>query len=135
MPDAGLKRRSLKLTLKSIASFETGIHIVSILGATISTRYKSVFDIPDVAAELADLHDKYVVVPTDKTPSKIEFVCKTHYINCLKEELGLNTSEGNSTYTCTSLSKEDILRNYKTVLLSFGISTADEDLEDLLMLY
>ena len=32
-------------------------------------------------------------------------------------------------YTCTLLSKEEILNNHKTVLLSFGISTADEVLD------
>ena len=38
----------------------------------------------------------------------------------------MNTSDGNPTYTCTSLSKEEILRNHKTVLFPFGISTAEE---------
>ena len=71
---------------------------ISILSATISTRCKSVFDIPDVAAELADLNDKYVVVPADKTSNNIVFVCKTRYINCLRQELGLNTPDGNPTY-------------------------------------
>ena len=57
------------------------------------------------------------------------FVCKTHCINCLREEVGLNTSGENPTYTCTSVSKEEILRNHKTVLFSFGISAAEEDLD------
>ena len=78
--------------------------------------------------EHAALHDKYVVVPTDKTSNNILFVCKTHYISCLRQELGLNTSEGNSIYTCTLLSKGGILSNHKTVLLSFVMSTVDEDL-------
>ena len=108
---------------------------ISIFSATISTRCKSVFGNPDVAAELADVHDKYVVVAADKASNNIiVFVLMTHYNNCFREELGLNTSEGNPTYTCTSLPKEEILDNYKTVLLSFGISTADEDL-DLSKLY
>ena len=71
-----------------------------------STRCKSVFDIPDVAAELADLHDKYVVAPEDKVSNNTNNtipIYKTHHIICLKEELGLNTSGGNPTYTCTLL--------------------------------
>ena len=57
------------------------------------------------------------------------FVCKAHYISCLREELGLNSTAGNPTYTCTPLTKEEILSNHKTVLLSFGINTAEEELE------
>ena len=57
------------------------------------------------------------------------FVCKTHYINCLRGELGLNISEGNPIYTCTLSSKEETLSNHKTALLSCGIFTADEDLD------
>ena len=93
-----------------------------------SSRCKSVFDIPAVAAELADRHDGYVVVRADKASNNIVFVCKTHCINFLREELGLNASVENPTHTRTSLSQEEILKNHKTVLLSFRISAAEEDL-------
>ena len=33
------------------------------------------FDDPDVAAELAEIHEKFVVVPTDKASNNIVFVC------------------------------------------------------------
>ena len=46
---------------------------------------------PDVAAELDEIHEKFVVVPADKASNNIVFVCKTHYINCLMEELDMNT--------------------------------------------
>ena len=53
-----------------------------------SRRHESVFDDPDVAAtRLAEIHEKFVVVPADKASNNIVFVCKTHYINCLMEEL------------------------------------------------
>ena len=42
-----------------------------------SRRHKSVFDDPDVAAELAEIHEKFVVVPADKASNNIVFVCKT----------------------------------------------------------
>ena len=48
---------------------------------------KSVFDIPHVSAELADILDKYVVVPADKISTNIMFARKTHYIKWLREEL------------------------------------------------
>ena len=83
---------------------------------------------PNVAKHLSYLHDKCVVVPADKAPNNIVFVCKTHYINCLINELGIDSSLGNSTYSLTTLTKEEILDNHRSVLCSFGISTKDEEL-------
>ena len=73
---------------------------------------------------LADLYDKYVVVPSDKASNNIVFVCMTHHMNCLTDMLGLNTSEGNPTILAFRC-----LRNYESVLLSFAISTANEDFD------
>ena len=70
---------------------------VSVLSRTMSHRHESVFDDSDVAAELAEIHEKFVVVPADKASNNIVFVCKTHYINCLMEELGISTMTGNPT--------------------------------------
>ena len=75
-----------------------------------SHRHESVFDDPDVAAELAEIHEKFVVAPADKASSNIAFVCKTHYINSFIEELG--TMTGNPTYNLTAMSKEEILQNH-----------------------
>ena len=60
---------------KSIASL-LNMRIL-ILSATMSTRCNSVFDIPDVAADVADLHDKYVVVLAGKPSNSTVFVCQT----------------------------------------------------------
>ena len=62
-----------------------------------SAHEKSVFKDPSVARHLSELHEKYVVVPTDKAPNNIVFVCKSHYIGCLIKELGINSSLGNTT--------------------------------------
>ena len=78
MTDAGLKRRRLKLRrsicdwVKSIASFVN--RRIFILSATMSTQCTLVFGNPDVAAELVDLNDKFVVVPADKVSNNIVFV-------------------------------------------------------------
>ena len=76
-----------------------------------SHGHESVFDDPDVAAELAEIHEKFVIVPADKASNNIVFVCKTHYINCLMEELGISTMTGNPTYNLTAMSKDEILQN------------------------
>ena len=44
-----------------------------------STRAISIFKDPNVAKHLSRLHDKYIVVPVDKAPNNIVFVCKSHY--------------------------------------------------------
>ena len=63
--------------------------------------HESGFDDPDVAAKLAEIHEKFVVAPADKVSNNIVFVCKTHYINCLMEELGMSTMTGNPTFNLT----------------------------------
>jgi hypothetical protein len=47
----------------------------------------------------------------------------------LLKELGIEISLGNHTYTPTTLTKEEILDNHRSVLCSFGISSKDEELD------
>ena len=95
----------------------------------LSTRSTSIFKDPNVAKHLSLLHDKYIIVSADNAPNNIVFVCKSHYVDCLIKELGIDNSLGNPTYTPTTLTKEEILDNRGSVLCSFGISTKDEELD------
>ena len=74
-----------------------------------SRRHESVFHDQDVAGELAEVHEKFVIGAADKASNNIVFVCKTHYINCLMEEFGMSTMTGNPTYNLTAMSKDEIL--------------------------
>ena len=56
-------------------------------------------------------------------------MCKSHYIDCLIKELGIANLVGNPTYTATTITKEEILDNHRSVLYSFGMSTKDEELD------
>jgi hypothetical protein len=47
----------------------------------------------------------------------------------LIKELGIDNSLDNPTYTPTTLTKEEIMDNHRSVLCSFGISTKDEELD------
>ena len=87
------------------------------------------FDDPDIAAELAEIHENFVVVPADKASKNIVFVCKTHYINCLMEELDTSTMTWNPTYNLTAMSKDEILQNHHSVMLTFGIFLPEEDID------
>ena len=57
-----------------------------------STRSTSIFKDPNVAKHLSLLHVKYVIVSVDKAPNNIVVVCKSHYIDCLIKELGIDNS-------------------------------------------
>ena len=94
-----------------------------------STRSTSIFKGPNVAIDLSLLHDKYVIVSADKAPNNIVFACKSHYIDWLIKELGIDNSLVNPTYTSKTLTKEEILDNHRSVFGSFGISTKDEELD------
>ena len=87
------------------------------------------FDDPDVAAKLAEIHEKFVVVPADKASHNIVFVCKTHYINCLMKELGMSTITGNPTNNLTDMSKDEILQYHHSVMLTLGIFLPEEDID------
>ena len=56
-------------------------------------------------------------------------MCKSHYVDCLIKELGIDNLLGNPTYTPTTLTTEEILDNHRSVLCSFEISTKDEELD------
>jgi len=45
---------------------------------SMSTRSTSIIEDPNVAKHLSLLHEKYVIVSADKSPSNIVFVCKSH---------------------------------------------------------
>ena len=76
----------------------------------------STFKDPDVAETLSTIHDKYIVIPAE---NNIVRICKMHYIDCLKIKLGLDSSQLIPKYTATTLSKEEIIDNHKSVLSSF----------------
>ena len=92
-----------------------------------NTKATSIFKNPDVAETLSSIHDQYVVVPADKAPNNIVFICKKHYIECLITELGIDGTGGNPTYTASTLSRDEIIDNHLSVLSSFGINASKDD--------
>ena len=68
------------------------------LGGSVSAHATLILKDQNVAKHLSRFHDKYVVVPADKAPNNIVFVCKSHYIDYLIRELGIDNSPVNPTY-------------------------------------
>ena len=77
------------------------------ISGSMSNRSTSIFKDPNVARHMPLLHDKYIIVSADKAPNNT--VLKWHSIDCLITELGIDNSLGNTTYTSTTLTKEEIL--------------------------
>ena len=103
-------------------------------GRSINNKPKSVFSGTDVTEHLADLHNRYVIVPADKSSNNVVFVCKTNYFECLQRELDIDDSISKSTYQRTAFSKDEILANHRSVLSFFAIDTVGKD-TDLPLLY
>jgi hypothetical protein len=81
-----------------------------------STQATSVFKDPEVAGTLSTIHDKY------EAHNSISLICKKHYtayIDCLKIELSLDSTQGNPTYTATMLPNGQIIDNYLSCFLVF----------------
>jgi hypothetical protein len=97
---------------------ESRIHHLS---GKMRTVYPSVFKKPEVVNELRRLRDNFVLVTADKASNNIVFVCKNYYYECLSNELGFTSTSGNTTYTPTNLTKDEILQNHLSVLNTFNI--------------
>jgi hypothetical protein len=78
-----------------------------------NTHKTSICKDPNGAKHLSHLHDRYVVVPADKAPNNIDFVCKSHSIDCFIKELGIDNLRGNSTYTPMTHAIEESLDNHR----------------------
>ena len=94
-----------------------------------NTKTHSIFKDPKVANCLSSLHMDFVVVPADKAANNVVFVCKAFYYECLVKELGIGETCSNSTYQHTPFTKDDIVRNHKSVLENFNVKFKDEDLD------
>ena len=105
---------------------------IYMVSRSVNTKPISIFDDEVVSRHLADLHDRFVIVPADKASNNVVFICKTYYYSCLQKELIDNNDVNTSTYQRTNFTKEESLINHRSVLSSFGINTlGDADLPSL----
>ena len=51
----------------------------------------------------------------------------TLFLSAKHSEVDVENNSSDETYTATTLSKEEIVENHKSVLSSFGLSTKDDD--------
>jgi hypothetical protein len=74
------------------------------------------------------------MITADKASNNIVFLCKNYYYECLLNELGFTSTSGDTTYTRTNLTKDEILQNHLSVLNTFDIPK-NQDQFDLFYLY
>ena len=86
------------------------------------------FHKPEVINELGRFHEEYVLVPADTACNYILF-------KCILNELGINSTFGNRTYTPPVLSKDEKLQNHALVLNTFNIPVNGTEEYELPYLY
>ena len=89
----------------------------------------NVLEDANVKRELEDLHTKYVIVNADKASNNIIVICKRYYLDCMRNELGLNenTKEKNKTYEhVTDSTKDDIIQIHKRYMDTNNIQIPDK---------
>ena len=52
---------------------------IYMVSRSVNTKPKSTLDDPVVSRYLEDLHDHFVIVPADKAPNNVVFICKAFY--------------------------------------------------------
>ena len=130
----GLNPDSIKLK-RTISSFDKKLISVQYCSLSLKVYCRHVLDDPVVSRYLVDLHNHFVIVPADKAPNNVVFICKAFYYSCLRKELDdSDKRNASSTYQRTNLTKSEILINPRSVLSSFGVNTKDDD-NDLPSLY
>ena len=77
--------------------------------------YFTVLSDPVIQSELQTLHDKFVLVPTDKAQNNITVVCKKFYKSLIEKELSSDT------YRLVNSPVEDIVADHRSFLLKHGI--------------
>ena len=102
---------------------------IYMVSRSVNTKPDSIFDDEIVSRQLADLHDRFVIVPADKASNNVVFICKTYYYSCLQKELIDNNDVDSSTYQRTDFTKEEVMVNHRSVLTSFGVNTQDENVD------
>jgi hypothetical protein len=117
---------SLSEWVKSIRTLvKNKIHILS---KYTNTKHKPILSDPLVIECLKDIHEQFVVVPADKAPNNIIFICKAYHLKCMTDELNLSaTHTSNATYQRISLSKQEIVANHTSFMTPQGINITGED--------
>ena len=86
-------------------------------------------DRPEVRQYINYLHDRFVIVPVDKASNNFDIVCKSFYLDVIKNELGISDDGniiGNTVYKPIYQKVNDIYTFHEEKLSStFGMKLLD----------
>ena len=91
----------------------------------VNTRSASIFRDPDVVHELSRLHENFVIVPADKASNNYTYTTSTSW----SRNLDSNHFLGILQTIWPDFSALEVLDNHKSILISFGIQTNNEELD------
>lgn len=90
---------------------------------------KKVLNRHDVKQDLKTLHEKFVLVPTDKAQNNIAFVCKKFYIDVLLKEVSPDTKDAKaSTYVSVNKELKEILSDHGKQTKKFQVSISEKQM-------
>ena len=81
-------------------------------------------DRPEVRQFINYLHDRFVIVPVDKASNNFGIVCKSFYLDVIKNELGISDDGniiGNTVYKPIYQKVNDIYTFHEEKLYSIGL--------------
>ena len=95
---------------------------------------KAILNKPLIKNYLQELHNRYVLVPTDKASNNIAIICKYYYIKLLLTEIGLCDKKQQSAYALISDSSQTIIAQHleKMEEVNIGIDEKQQQLPILL---
>ena len=74
---------------------------------------------------LADLHNKFVVVPIDKASNNVAIICKRFYIQTLLDEVGV-PGDASSTYKLSGKDPNEIVQNNAEYCEKLGMNLEED---------
>ena len=78
------------------------------------SKSEKILDDNDVKSYLSELHEKFVITPTDKAGNNFSVVCKKFYIQCLLKELCLSkdSKKKKSTYENLKIKQSNVVKRH-----------------------
>ena len=96
-------------------------------------KIHKVLDNADAKRELKELQEHFVLVPIDKAANNVSFICKKHYANVIKRELGFigervtrNGLTGSLTYDQVNVNPNQVINSHLMEVGKYGLEVEEE---------
>ena len=120
-----IKKTSAKSKLPEVMYNEWKLAILDYVRSKVAKfskyNFNNILSQQHVKDELAALHDKYVLVPTDKAANNVTFMCKKLYLTLITNEMN------STTFQAVFESEKDIVKKHESFLDKFGLKLEDDN--------